>query len=154
MNNFTLRLATVKDLPILYEFEQGIIEAERPFDPTLKTEHFNYYDIKELILSSTSDVVVAVCNNKIVGSGYVRIENSKPYLKHNQHAYLGFMFVKPEYRGVGIVQSIIEHFKDWTRSKNLSELRLGVYSKNDRAIKEYEKVGFENHLIEMRMQIK
>ena len=34
-----LRKATHKDLKVLYEFEQGVIEAERPMDTTLKLEH-------------------------------------------------------------------------------------------------------------------
>lgn len=40
-----VRIATLKDLPTLLAFEQGVIEAERPFDPTIKAGNINYYDI-------------------------------------------------------------------------------------------------------------
>ena len=36
MDQLKIRVATIKDLPLLLEFEQGVITAERPFDPTLK----------------------------------------------------------------------------------------------------------------------
>ena len=32
----TIRKATIEDLPVLLEFEQGVLRAERPMDRTLK----------------------------------------------------------------------------------------------------------------------
>ena len=43
-----IRIATLKDLTVLLRFEQGVIEAERPFDPTIKECEIPYYDISEL----------------------------------------------------------------------------------------------------------
>lgn len=45
----TIRPATHHDLEILLAFEQGVIEAERPFDVTLKRGARRYYDIEEMI---------------------------------------------------------------------------------------------------------
>ena len=36
-----VRKATLDDLPTLLLFEQGVIEAERPFDPTIKSGDIN-----------------------------------------------------------------------------------------------------------------
>jgi hypothetical protein len=36
MSTINIREAKLEDLNILLEFEQGIITAERPYDPTLK----------------------------------------------------------------------------------------------------------------------
>jgi hypothetical protein len=69
---YQIRLATEADLPTLLEFEQAIIEAERPYDPTLKPERISYYDLGELILSPQADVLVATNNCEIVGSAYAR----------------------------------------------------------------------------------
>jgi len=68
MINITLRSATLEDLPILYTFEQGVVSAERPFDSTLKSGHINYYNLKAMIQSNNTEVVVAVDQGKIVGS--------------------------------------------------------------------------------------
>lgn len=153
MNEVKLRPAVIEDLPTLYHFEQGIITVERPWDPTLKEEHINYYDIKAMIESDQAEVMVATVNDLIVGSGYVKIKKSLPYLKFENHAYVGFMFVSPKYRGQGISDKIITALKSWAQARNLTELRLGVYDDNESAIRAYEKSGLKKHMIEMRMEI-
>ncbi len=148
-----IRKATLNDLETLIRFEQGVIEAERPFDSTLKKEFTHYYDLEEMIKLSSVEVVVAELDGEIVGSGYARIENSKPYLKHKQHVYLGFMYVDPNHRGKEINKKIIEALKDWASSQNIPELRLDVYAENASAIKAYEKAGFTKHMVAMRMNL-
>lgn len=150
MDQTIIRKATEDDLEELYRFEQGVIEAERPYDPTLKKEFIHYYDLKEMITASHIEIIVAQFENKIIGSGYARIEKGKPYLRHIHHAYLGFMYVHPEYRGKGINKKIIDALKNWALSKNVKEFRLEVYFNNTSAIRAYEKIGFSKHMIEMR----
>lgn len=153
MSPITFRSATLKDLPILYQFEQGIISVERPFDSTLKPDPINYYDLKAYILSNEVEIIVALNENIIISSGYAKIIPAKPYHNHSKYAYLGFMYVKQEYRGKGIINGITEQLKSWARSKKISEIRLNVYNDNDSAITAYEKAGLKKHMIEMRMRI-
>ena len=151
MHNITIRKAHPDDLKKLLEFEQGIITAERPFDPTLKEGKIHYYDIEKMISALHIEVLVAESDSEIIGSGYARLEAAKPYLNHKTYAYLGFMYTDPNHRGKGVNSRIIEALKDWCRSKNIFELRLDVYNDNAPAIKAYEKVGFKKYLINMRM---
>ncbi|MFV8440676.1 GNAT family N-acetyltransferase [Flavobacterium sp. LB2P44] len=151
MNTIILRKANVTDLEKLLEFEQGIITAERPFDPTLKEGEIHYYDIEKMISAPHIKVVVAEINGKLIGSGYARIEVAKPYLNHATYAYLGFMYTDPNHRGKGVNNSIITSLKEWCNLQNVFELRLDVYSENLSAIKAYEKAGFKKHLVNMRM---
>ena len=148
-----IRKALLNDLEQLYIFEQNIILAERSFDPTLKKGHIHYYDLKEMITTPNVELVVAELNDTIIGSGYARIETSKPYLEHARYAYLGFMYVLPEHRGKGINGRIIEALKAWASLQNVPELRLEVYNDNVIAIKAYEKIGFSKHMLEMRLSI-
>jgi ribosomal protein S18 acetylase RimI-like enzyme len=147
----TIRKATINDLETLLQFEQGVISAERPFDPTLRPHPNYYYDIKQMIDDATVELVVAEANGQLVGCGYARIEKSKPYLRHDKHAYLGFMYVDPAWRGKNVNQMIVEKLKEWSIAQGLSEMRLEVYCDNHAAIKAYEKAGFSKLLIEMRM---
>lgn len=153
MNDVKIRSAVLDDLPILYDFEQGIIAVERPWDPTLKEGHINYYDIRAMIESDASEVMVATVNDLIVGSGYVKIKKALPYLKFETYAFVGFMFVRSEYRGQGISHQIITSLAAWAKANNLTELRLGVYDDNSSAIRAYEKSGMKKHFVEMRMTI-
>jgi len=150
MENIITRKATVNDLETLLRFEQGVISAERPFDPTLKQGHINYYDLEYMINAPHIELIVAELNGELVGSGYARIEEAKHYLQHEQHSYMGFMYVEPQHRGKGINKIIIDALTKWSLSQNITELRLDVYYNNTSAITAYEKVGFTKHMIEMR----
>lgn len=149
-----IRKATLSDVETLLVFEQGVIAAERPFDSTLKSGHIHYYDIEKMITSGHIELLVAELDGAIIGCGYARIEEAKPYLQHRQHAYLGFMYVKPGYRGKAVNKMIIDELATWSASQNITELRLEVYQPNEAAINAYEKSGFVKHMIEMRRGIK
>jgi ribosomal protein S18 acetylase RimI-like enzyme len=153
MDKMIIRKATLDDLEQLLSFEQGIIKTERPFDPTLKPDPISYYDLKAMLTAPDVEIVVAETDNKIIASGYALIRRSKPYLKYNDHAYLGFMYVLPEYRGKGINKLVIDSLKKWAALKNITEIRLEVYYDNASAIKAYEKIGFKSHMLEMRYNL-
>lgn len=147
-----IRKAIIDDLPVLLQFEQGIISAERPFDSTLIDGTISYYDLKAFISAPDVEVLVAEIDGEVVGSGYARIKiNQKNYYDFEKYAYLGFMYVKPEYRGKGVNQATIEALKQWSAKQGLAEVKLEVYSDNAGAIKAYKKAGFEKRLVEMRI---
>ena len=146
-----IRPAEVTDINTLLEFERGIIEAERPFDGTLKGGEIHYYDLLELIKSPKAEVVVALVDREIVGSGYAKIILAKPYQKFEEYAYLGFMYVKPDFRGHGVNQRLINQLIQWSRKNGMTEIRLEVYSDNIAAQKAYSKIGFKPNMLEMRL---
>lgn len=153
MNEILVRSAEIEDLDILLSFEQGIITAERPFEPTLKPDEIHYYDVEQMIHSNDTEIVVATIDDEIVGSGYVKMKKSKPFQKFGHHAYIGFMYVKPEHRGKGISQIIMDRLLAWSRSNDLLEVRLDVYEGNAPAIRAYGKAGYEKHLVTMRLDL-
>ena len=119
----------------------------------MKSSARNFYFFIELIKSKNAELLVAVINNEIVGSGYAKVLSAKPYQKHTEYAYLGFMYVKPPFRGQGINQKILNKLIDWARSLNLKEVRLEVYDENIIAKNSYLKAGFKQNLLEMRLEI-
>ncbi len=149
----TTRTATETDLPVLLEFEQGIIGFERPYNPTLKPDPISYYDIGELIAAENAEVVVALDGDLIIASGYAKEIVAAEYISPRKHCFLGFMYVRPEYRGQGINKLIIDDLTTWGRERGLTEMRLQVYSENHGAIRAYEKVGFSGLLLEMRRSL-
>lgn len=153
MNQIHTRPATLADLDTLLQFEQGIVAAERPFDPTLKAGEIHYYDLAALILSPEAEVIVAELEHEVVGSGYAQIRPGKDYNKHERFAYLGFMYVKPEFRGQGVNKLVLDALTDWIKKQGIAEIRLEVYAENVAAKKAYEKAGFTPNLLEMRMNL-
>ena len=127
-NPISIRTANLDDLETLLQFEQGVIAFERPLDSFLADGDLCYYNIPHLI-------------------------TSKEYHKNPKHGYIGFIFVKPAFRGQRISSLILESLKDWAKEKDLKELRLDVYSNNVGAIKAYERFGLIKSLVNMRMDI-
>jgi GNAT superfamily N-acetyltransferase len=153
-DNLIVRRAKIEEIETLLEFERGIIAAERPFDPTIKDSEAHYYDLAKLIESSLSAVCVAELGGELIASGYVQEKEANDYLKHRRYAYIGFMYVRPEHRGKGVSQKILDPLLAWAKTRGLSEIRLEVYSENHSAIKAYEKAGFKPLVLEMRMEVR
>ena len=152
MSNVTeIRPAVTEDIDTILQFEQGVVAAERPLNDKLKTGTVHYYDVAALVASDSSQVLVAVEAGRLVGTGHASIKESLDYLTHDKHAYLGLMYVDPEFRGRGIIQSIIADLMGWARTKGIADFYLDVYAGNQSAVKAYEKFGFEANLIEMKM---
>jgi GNAT superfamily N-acetyltransferase len=147
----TVRAATEDDLPLLRQFQQAIVAAERPFDPTLRRGEVRYYDLDALLTRPDACLLVAVDGGQVIGSGYARLAAAEPFLQHAHYAHLGFMYVEPDYRGRGINAQIIAGLKLWAGAQGVTELRLKVYAPNAPARQAYEKFGFVPHLLEMRM---
>ena len=148
-----IRAASLEDLPVLKAFEQGIVLAERPYDPTIKADPVSYYDLADYIRSEDAEVIVAEQSGEIVGSGSVIKKQSRHYQIPEYHAYLGFMFVPEKHRGKGINKLIMAELLSWAKKQGFTEVRLTVYSENTPAIRAYEKVGFQGYMTEMRLKI-
>ena len=154
MHEINIRKASLNDLEQLLAFEQDLIKTERPFDPTIKADPVNYYDLKGMLIAPHVELAIAETGNRIIASGYARIDKSKSFLKHENHAYLGFMYVLPEFRGKGLNKRIIDHLKNWAALQNIHEFRLEVYYDNVGAIRAYEKIGFSRYSLEMRYNLR
>lgn len=148
-----VRKATLEDIPILLEFEQGLIKAERPMDPTIKDGKISYYNVSEFIKNDDSELYVVELNGEIVASGYAKIKPDRHYLKHRKQGYLGFMFVPENHRGKGYNKLIMDALIQWCKDRDIFEIRLDVYDVNNSAIRAYEKAGLKKHLITMRMNL-
>ena len=150
----SIRKVTIEDLPVLFEFEQGVLRAERPMDGTLKLKNTYYYDIPNLIDDSSVELVVAEINGVATGCGYARIKQARDCFQFDQFSYLGFMFTKEDYRGKGVNKTIMNYLYDWSLSKGIYEVRLEVYPSNNAAIKAYEKVGMQATMHTMRIDLR
>jgi len=153
IDNIIIRKASLNDLPILKAFEQEIVKAERPFDSSLKDGEPHYYNFEDLLASPKAIILVAEIDNEIAGSGFAEIKKADLFLKHDEYAYVGFMYVKPALRGKGINQRILQVLKDWISEKKITEVRLMVYDENMLAKNAYLKAGFKAHVLEMRLEL-
>ena len=93
----------------LKAFEQRLIKFEKTLTPTLKHSHINYYDLEAYIKNPEVSVVVAEKNEELIASGYGLIQKNLPYKKPDKYILLGFMYVIPKFRGIGINKRVMEY---------------------------------------------
>jgi ribosomal protein S18 acetylase RimI-like enzyme len=153
LNGVNLREATLDDIPQLLRLEQKVIEAERPFNDIIKANGAYYYDLDHLITQENSLLIVGEAGSEIIATGYIQIRESKPSWNHDKHGYLGFMYVAEDFRGQGLNRIIIERLVEWGTAHGLRDFYLDVYAKNESALRAYEKFGFQNSLIEMKLNL-
>lgn len=147
------REAVTADLSQLLELEQRVIEAERPLNASLKSESTFYYDLPTMISDKKTHLVVVEDCEKIIGTGYAQIRPSKECFVHEKHAYIGFMFVSPDYRGEGLAQEILDWLIRWSKDAGVKDFYLDVYAQNEPAIRSYRKAGFKPCLVEMKLSL-
>jgi RimJ/RimL family protein N-acetyltransferase len=151
--DIVIRKATIGDIPILLQFEQGIIDAERPFIPRMKQGEIRYYDLESLLNAANAYVIVAELKGQVIACGYARIQPAEDHLDHQQHALLRFMYTDPAHRGQGVNGLVMENLMNWASAQGITEAVLDVYYDNLSAIRAYEKMGFSKYLITMRKAI-
>ena len=153
MKNIIIREAAADDLTSLLKLEQNIIDSERPYDFFLKENDVSYYDIPQLISNSDSYVIVLESESEIIGSGYAQIRQSRPCHTHENHCYLGFIYLEPTHRGKALGKKIIDALKEWGIKKGMQHFHLNVYSENKSAIRAYEKAGFNKVSVLMELVV-
>ena len=151
--SISIRTAELDDLKTLLKFEQGAIKAARPLDPFIDDADLHYYNVPELITAKKIHFIVATIKTELIACGYIKLENSQHYHKNPIHGYVGFIYVKPSFRGQRISVLIIESLKHWSIKKGLKESRLDTYSNNIAALKSYKRFSFKKSLMNMRMDI-
>jgi GNAT superfamily N-acetyltransferase len=150
MNAVVIRPAREADLATLLRFQQGIVDAERPFDATLREGGIRYYDIEDLVRADHVRFLIAEFDGVPIGCGFARVDEAKSYVKHGRQGYLGLMYVDPAFRGKGVNARLLAALMAWCREQGVLELRLEVYPDNASARRAYEKAGFAPHILEMR----
>lgn len=153
MTTIAIREATLDDLSCLLKLEQSIVDSERPYDQFLMEEDVSYYDLPGLISDTNAQLIVMQSGSEIIGSGYAQIRQSRSCHTHEQHCYLGFIYLDSEFRGRGIGREIIDVLKEWGISKGMKNFQLNVYSENAAAIRAYEKAGFNKVSVMMELVV-
>nr|WP_276511916.1 GNAT family N-acetyltransferase [Devosia subaequoris] len=70
-------------------------------------------------------------------------------LKEQHRGWMIQVYVRPEHRGSGMAQVLVEHLAEYAKHHVL-QIHLGVWSENIPAIKLYKRLGFETYGTEPR----
>jgi ribosomal protein S18 acetylase RimI-like enzyme len=82
--------------------------------------------------------------NKNTLLGWVQIDKAFDFLTGDEIGWINDLYVKKSYRGKGYSKLLMEAALKEFRENGYSDIRLNVYSHNEKAMKLYEKMGFKD----------
>ena len=148
-----------------FELQEYFSEINKTRDslPYKSIEDARHYMQKMIDDANNMDGKIFVAEEKDRIIGFIQgviIEHKKGDdtfydLTHNpsKEGWVGLLFVKPEYRGGGTGQQLLDEMKNYFISKNCTSIRLLVLSDNKHAVAVYEKNGFMRHDLEMILKV-
>lgn len=140
---YIIRSAIEKDAKNLSEVRLQIDGETENLDREQGEAYIDESGFKQLIKEDTESVsnlfLVAEVNERIVG--FSRCEGYK--LKRMSHKVEFGVCVLKEYWGYGIGENLLKESIHWADSNDIKKITLNVLETNDKAIRLYEKYGFE-----------
>lgn len=85
--------------------------------------------------------------------GWVLVDRSLDWFTHKEIGWISDVYVKQEFRQKGIAKSLIEQSLVEFKQLGYNDVRLNVFSFNQKAISLYEKIGFKDVNKFMRVEI-
>lgn len=141
-----IRKVNIKDMSqFLILREQNLIEFgyKKVLKLKLKKEFLDG-------IKSKNTIILVAEENKIL-KGYISITLIKNIWQ--RLCYIDDIFVKKDSRRKGIGLSLLKELIKIMKSRKIKKFKLGVETKNEKAIQLYKKIGFKTTHYEMEMKI-
>jgi GNAT superfamily N-acetyltransferase len=135
--NFTIRAATVADVPVILELIRALATYERAPNEVTATEQ----RLTEVLFGQkpAAEVLLAFENETAVGFA-VFFHNFSTWLGR-PGVYLEDLFVGPEHRGKGYGRALLIHLAKIARERGCGRMEWAVLDWNEPAIEFYRKLG-------------
>jgi GNAT superfamily N-acetyltransferase len=91
---------------------------------------------------------VAECDGLLLGMTSIR-RNRKEKVRHS--AGIAGVYVRPDWRGLGIVDGLFNACFDWAQSQQVVILKLAVVTTNPAAYNAYQRLGFSVYGMEPKV---
>ena len=150
MINF--RKASISDAYDLDYLLTLLINDEKQYDKFINQD----YKVKDFYINKiphqNNFIFVAEKNNEIVGYiyGYV-LESDNVYVCDG--AKLDALFVKVDYRKLGIADRLIQEFINWVKDNDLKYVEVNVMLNNTKALNLYKKYNFKELKANLTLEI-
>jgi ribosomal protein S18 acetylase RimI-like enzyme len=140
---YLIRSAREKDAKSLSEVRLQIDGETENLDREQGEAYIDESGFKQVIKTDTESssnlFLIAEVNERIVG--FSRCEGNK--LKRKSHQVEFGICVLKEFWGYGIGKNLLKESIHWADSNGIKKVTLSVLETNDKAVKLYEKYGFE-----------
>ncbi len=160
-----IRKANLKDVPEIVNLwkkfmkypDEILIKNNKKLKPyfTKKKNAANMFRkyAQTNILSKDAVIHVAEIKGKLVGYSLSFIKKNIPIFKMKKIGYISDLFVKKEFRGMGISTRLKNEAIKWFKKRGMKHASIKVYKGNNLAHSIYKKWGFFDFHIELRKKI-
>jgi GNAT superfamily N-acetyltransferase len=137
MNEFAIKKAESKDVPLILSFIKELAEYEKLSHEVVATEAI----LQETLFGEHpfAEVIIGYWDNKPV-SFALYFHNFSTFLGR-PGIYLEDLYVKPEARGKGIGHKILAYLAQLAKERKCGRLEWWVLDWNETAIKFYKSIG-------------
>jgi ribosomal protein S18 acetylase RimI-like enzyme len=112
-----------------------ITELEAVLDPLYPSESRHGYSVEKLLRQGVAFFVIRH-EGVLVGCGGVQLFGS-------EYAEIKRMYIRPQFRGMGLAGLMLDHLAEYSRSNGVKLLRLETGVHQHEAIGLYERAGFK-----------
>ncbi|HEX4639359.1 MAG TPA: GNAT family N-acetyltransferase [Chthoniobacterales bacterium] len=135
--NFSIRPATVADLPVILELIRALATYERAPNEVSATEEI----LRETLFGEKPAAEVLLLFEDEVAAGFAVFFHSFSTWLGRPGLYLEDLFVRPEHRGKGYGRALLVELAKIARARNCGRLEWAVLDWNEPAIQFYRKLG-------------
>lgn len=152
-----IRKLEENDLEDLIQIWINLMNFHKKIDPFFTRAydgHLKFYDyIKSIISKENFCVIVGIENNKIIGYAITEITSHPPVIEKTKHCVITDIILLEEYRNKGYGKQLFEYLKNWAKVKGIDRLELQVAQDNTSAYEFYKKLGFDDYMHKMYLEI-
>ena len=129
-----------------------LIKYEIAFDESI-APRTNISDHYERILNKDDAIIFcAECDNK--SAGYVAAYKNTPKNSKESCVVIMNLFIKPEFRRLGLGKALISEVEKWAHNKfNISLIELDCFIDNKSALQFYSSLDFKPIRVKMRKRV-
>jgi len=112
-----------------------ITELEAHLDPLYPSESRHGYSVEKLLRQGVSFFVIRDSAGVPIGCGGVQFFGT-------EYGEIKRMYIRPQFRGLGFAQLMLDHLTEFTLTNGINVLRLETGIHQHAAIGLYERAGF------------
>lgn len=135
--DFTIRLATARDVPLILQFIKGLAEYEKLTPEVTATEDL----LRETLFGSRQVAEVIIGEYRGEPVGFALFFHTYSTFLARPGIYLEDLFVKPEMRGRGFGRVLLAYLAKLAHERKCGRVEWSVLDWNDPSIQFYRTLG-------------
>jgi GNAT superfamily N-acetyltransferase len=152
--SYSIRKATLEDLPAVIDLAVDMvlfsISPLRDFrsDAVRRYRRADLQALEEVMCSDQASVLIAEQDGKLIGHVIVATRSQESSSGTSQ-AWVFDLSVRPDHWGTGLSQALMARAEAFGRELGMSHIGLGVTLSNERALRFYQRLGYQEERVQM-----